>query len=799
MFDSDPRREFIRGDWMKLEVVKDSRHSHPEAAVLRDSASLSASKFCRNLGRRRFDVSTSNREPHVAGDHYHFTSKDLITKSRVETYGENDIVTMIDVDYYVEDLNVYLRGNPLLMYTFNPRKLSGKLVNGFYHYESEDVVVEHVAGGEIYRHKTWNYDCPTYCSSYRIWRGLGPRLLTVYNVDRVEQVKDSEREYVLFTPRSTFWDPFGIISWYYGVGEPLRKRVSQNQGFLCSLSMDGKGNLVRNIKRCESMVGVSLDEMKYQAIKIGFDRSKWTNIGDVEKYMMCDGEQCSPARAALLFESLACSFPSSTPFAPPAPSYQVVVPGAPVSEQGKTTVISGLPQLVSDPAIAPVESLTNDMACVKHRIIDPHNVSVPPPQYEKYAVEFVDRMLRKRRGNGFPMNWDHVYETQDGPLQRQRAERARFWSNKKTMTIKAFQKKEVYGAVGPPRNISTVTPTHTIGLSAYTYAFKQSVLKHCNWYYPCLDPASTVTRLRGYVSKLDKVQNTDFSSFDGTISNWLRINVEQRAYLLWVSPEYHHDLKNYLEHDRDSRGRTKHGVKYRNDGSRLSGSPLTTDGNTMMNAFNSYCGYREKGFMPDDSYKKIGPKYGDDSLEGPDCDVEKASSDLGLKLKCEIIKRGQPCPFLGRVLINPWVSDLSIQDPIRTLRHLHITVKSGSTDEVTLRNRVAGYLVTDSRTPVIGDYCRMVQRILGVEYVQGVNKEVDRRVSAGPWPQPRELEDEMYSYVASNLGLTVSEVHDIIFMLWEAKTFQDVPVVIRNGMKVKLDSVISGKLVKANC
>jgi hypothetical protein len=810
------RSEFLRGEWLadfvpatpavngsdtsvcsEDFVVRKSVHSHPQAALRRDLASLSLSRLAKSAGLRRYDVSTSNREPHVAGQHFYHNLKDLTIPRRNDKRGPNDIYTMVDVDYYVEDLDVYLDGSALCLYTFNPRALSGKTSNGVYWFESQDQVVEQVSGGEVYRHRIWNYDDPVHLSRHGWW--FWPKC-TVYNVDRVEQLVGENREFVLFTPRCTYVDPFRLLSKYYGSAGFCRKRVERSGNYLSMMTMTSKGVLKRSIKRVGAHVGVTVDETDYQAITVNFKRSKWTNIGDVEKYMMQGEKQDKDLskRAALLFESLGEMFPESRVFAPPAPSYQVVHPDAPLFDNGVTTVVSGMPQLVANPAVAPVESYTNDLACVQLRVKEPCNPTIPPSIYEQFAKEFVGLMVGRFNSTGVPKCWDEVREQQDGPLQRQRAERTRYWKNTVKMNVEAFQKKEVYGKVNAPRNISTVTPTHTTGLSGYTYAFKAVVLKRQKWYYPCLDPATTVKKLRGYVSKRDKLWNTDYSSFDGTISQWLRVHVEQAAYLAFFDECYHDELRGYLSRECVANARTKQGVRYKNKGGRLSGSPLTTDGNTMMNAFASYCGYRLVGLTPERAYAAIGPKYGDDSIEDAKCDVQKAADELGLKLKREMIKKNEPCPFLGRIFVDPWVSDLTVQDPIRTLRHLHITVKSGVADDVALRNRVCGYLVTDSRTPIISQYCNMVKRILGAEHVKGVNKEVDRRVSAGPWPQPEELEGEMYAVVAGSVGTSASEVRAICDMLDKATTFEDVPVVIRNVMKVGFTAVVDGKLMLPN-
>ena len=178
----------------------------------------------------------------------------------------------------------------------------------------------------------------------------------------------------------------------------------------------------------------------------------------------------------------------------------------------------------------------------------------------------------------------------------------------------SFQKKEPYTKYNWPRNISTVPTDHTIRLSTYTYALKQDRLKKCDWYLPCLTPIEISNKFHLFCQTHEKVDETDHDKFDGRISRWIRLNVEHPIYHRHFRREFSKELGDLLARELGAPGRTKNGVKYEPECSRLSGSPLTTDGNTIINAFVGYCCGRMRGMTPVQAWQEIGLCYGDDGL-----------------------------------------------------------------------------------------------------------------------------------------------------------------------------------------
>jgi hypothetical protein len=788
-----------------MDVINPETHSHPIAARNRTRATHSINKFCHELRRPRFDYSTSDRE-RCSGQRDYHVAKDFFQDSKQDVIHARAVVTLVDVDYYLDhdDWSLLLNHRPVLMYTFRPKTLAGRTPNGSFWFSDSCTVHEVISGGERYVHQVWSHEDPLLIHPTRFgW--------TLFNVDRMEDNTDDMREFILLTPRVWVFDPFGLIGWLYSFRQHgIKRMVAQVDGDVMSLvRMEKNGRLVRSLKTIDMRVCVDVDEATYQALVMQFNVSKWKNISDVEKFLMAGEHKSRHAKhvdAAILFGCLEATFKRSgiVTHTGMCPVYQiapnVLQEPVPVTEVGKASVEAPLPSIMQAPAQTPANSYTNDVACVQMRVTAPHNETVPPHRYERYAEEFARWVVPDdKMGTGFPWMTSEVWQQQDRPLQRMRSERTRCFRNE-TCNVSSFQKFEHYAGASAPRNISTVPVTHTHELSAYTYPFKKSVLVKCKWYHPCRNPGEISDSVMSFVRKLDRVLCTDYSNYDGTISLWLREHVERRVYLRWVRNEDKSNLNRLLMAEVGAKGMTKHGVRYRPKGARLSGSPLTTDANSLINAFASYCGFREAGWCLKRAYFGIGPKYGDDSIENPLCAIERAATDLGLKIKCEYFVKGQPVPYLGRVFLDPWISKRSIQDPMRTMKKIHL-VHKGTSDLKTLRcNRVAGYLVTDENTPVIGHYCRMVKRVEAVEdlHTPGLNKELDYRVRQGQWPVDHELQNVAMSVVADSLGVTVSDVVRMCSYLDSVLTYEEVPVMIHNDRLVKFDAIIDGELVLAD-
>lgn len=421
----------------------------------------------------------------------------------------------------------------------------------------------------------------------------------------------------------------------------------------------------------------------------------------------------------------------------------------------------------------PAQCSANERATIEGRIEVPQAKARAreriTPALRKHAVEFV-KLLVPAPGKGQPMSCSDVEEMQQKPLQRSRNDANRMLSAF-SMLSKSFQKKEAYNNPNWPRNISTVPHGQNQQLSGFTYAFKKDCLQQCDWYAPCLTPVEIATRVTQLASESEELVESDFHKFDGSFKMFIRKYVEHAAYRRWVGPEHRSELDRLLDNELSPRAVTKSGIKYETYYTRLSGSPLTTDGNSECNAFVSFAANRLSGQDLMLSWKNIGLIYGDDGLRNGTVTTQRyldTASALGLDL--DVINRatpGNPVSFLSRIYADPWSSPATIQSPLRTLLKLNSTCDTQNDIDTVGWYKTGSYLDMDAYSPLIGEWCRCYRRI-------SVAKTCDEALlTDNPyWAQfkennswPQSDDDVWIGIVADELNISGAELEAHIVLL----------------------------------
>lgn len=308
--------------------------------------------------------------------------------------------------------------------------------------------------------------------------------------------------------------------------------------------------------------------------------------------------------------------------------------------------------------------------------------------------------------------------------------------------VDAFLKLEAYAEPKDPRNISAVCTSHNLQLSRYTYAFKEEVLKLLHWYDPGQTANEIAARVHQFVSNaITKVMEGDFSRFDGTISLWLRRHIELACYRRAFGDDS--VLVKLIESEFSCPAKTSSGQRYDPAGSRLSGSPLTTDGNTLIAAFVDFATL-SLDHSYDEAWELMGRHYGDDSLcqGNPEAAIQVAT-DLGLKLKCEV--RTGKVTYLGREFPRPHTSTDSFQVATRVWARLGAHTNDSHPDPIeAMCRRLRGYLATDGKTPVLGEYCRKFLQLAGRPIHGARTLSYVAANSGGAWPQSDAITFEEY-------------------------------------------------------
>jgi len=799
----------LRGKWQaeaELEAYKPrAGHAHGLSASARTAASRTIDNFAHLAGLDVYTVSMSSREgEHATGSHGHYMAKDVAHAARHDPVQGNQLIKQVDVDYYVDQQRWLSHCRPVCAFTMAPTSV---VYHGAeYSYALTPTGIEmQVSGGGTYAHQLWDYSADTIVTRVRSWKPWRWFESVVSSVD-CRQV-DEHHMLVLLVPFARI--RFG--GWWIE-GERLRRQAFGDSKVVQNRFVRGGVDTI-SLGLTGTAASVDLAPAQYEAVRIRYQSSKKPMISDVERYLREFKTVDHVIGGPVLYEILQHSakpikhvnYPANGVFQ--TRRYQAVQlarDGGVVSEDGREIGRAIAPSLVTHPDVVPNRSYNNDLASITGRVRAVHNGKVPEGLYTAYAREFVHFVV-PLAGRGRPLPFETVVALQDRPAQRARSDQKLAWlSTSPCVQASCMIKGESYPVPSDPRNITTVGVQHTVQLSCYTYAFKIDCLQAVKAYAPCLSPGEVAQRLVGLCASYDTVTETDFSRYDGTISRWLRTFVEGACYLRWVGPECRKELEELLNAELGCRARTSEGIPYDPKGSRLSGSPLTTDGNTLINMFVSYAAARSAGSRPEQAWALLGLYAGDDGVTPLHATaLDRAASDLGLRLKSVQRSKGI-VTFLGRVFGNLWNGDPgSVQDPMRTWRKLHLSFASAdySVAECAVA-RAKGYESLDPGVPVVAEWARVIHAVYGTQTVHDEVTRADTPYYArvwGGWPQM--TRSNALDTIAERTGKSAGEIEAWCDVLREAARRKDITMVeglIENeDTPPSLTAAVCGEIITA--
>lgn len=781
-------RKVLAPHMAKVDLLPVSRsHTHQKAAQLRNSCREFLVQVARQAG---FDPYVVRKVSSVSyGSRYFFRNKDLMTPYADDKITHNSAFIMVDADYYC-DMNKWLHHyRPIMMLTFAPSTAAGRSSDTAFHIENDNVVFS-VSGGSTYRHRIWDYNGDT----VSVVHPNGDLLL--FHVEQRTFKNDPNRRLVWLLPAARVhgsiwrWNPnlethglkrreFLNSSGHVMVYDPVKGIVS--------IAANGSDCSVELSARCYLSINKRLQHKTTPLL-----------VSDVERLLKQGGHSNPTLDAPILYELVGELIKFTPNFVRTSDIDAHFLPlGSLDTEDGKMTGAVVGNNLVTQPSIFPMRGVNSDEATVKGRIELPRNNKVPPPTYKLWASEFVS-LLVPQPEIGAPRTPMEVYETLDRPLQKARFNATKhLFSTESANRLQAFIKSEPYANVTDPRNITTMDPENTTMLSTFTQPFKDNVLKKTKWYGPARRPLELIKRLNELALTCDELISTDFSRFDGTISQFLQENIVQSMYLRWVSHAHRPELKKLLDGVFMRKGRTAFGVEFDPGYGTRSGSAITTDGNTPIGAFVQFCALRKLGYNKLNAWDKIALVYGDDgvapNLHGRMAGaLESVAVDLGLALKSEVVRTGKPFPFLGRYFVDPWSNSIdSFADPMRTIGKLHLTSNRGVTPEQALVNKACGYMVTDRMTPIVGSWCAAVLCSRPEASAKSLTHDEQHRVR-NPWPQvDKERILEACATVLDILPGELRQLDDLV----ASSTPEAMPVLFDTEVAMKIPAVFQGELV----
>jgi hypothetical protein len=661
--------------------------------------------------------------------------KDTQVMPKLFSVGSNDIVSIVDVDQYV-DMNWFMTEHfcPILLYTFQPGVCAADRGEYSYTFNKNNEVVYRVAGGAEYVHKVWNYDTDVITTtrlfagkSWTNWRNWIPFVTTAYLVDKRQM--DPDHQLIGLFPIKRWFGPLALIARYLK-GKPLQRFSIVNGDFL-RLTNHGPGGMTVSTGKIGSPLCGTITARQDAALaSLARTTKSGLTLMHVKKIMPDD-----ELGATYVYEFHSQKLPEATVVSYSG-SRKDGVRGYQFNPmnydpEAKHSLVSFMSPII-DGGFCPDITLDNAKQAIAGRITGVKSVT-SVDRFMSRAIDEFSRILLGTAGvkkqSLIPYGYEEVYARQDRPTQRRILQQAEFVEGKNVG--KNFMKREAYGKCSDPRIITTIEGSRKYRYSTFMYAFTDEVIKCQPWYAFGKTPLDVACRVGSVCSSAKQISNTDFSRFDGTISEVARA-LEKRCILAAFRPEYTDELLTLL---RDQCGVdcyisvNDESVHYNSGLARLSGSPETSTFNSLVNAFTAFLAWRMTklptgGYVSAaEAYTRLGMYGGDDGIT-PDLQPSvyvRAATKLGLKLDIEPIPRGsRGVKFLNRIYgPEVWFGDVtSMSDPLRALSKFHLCVNmdTRTTDLTKLCEKAYAYYLSDRSTPVLGEFVSSVVRILPHQY-----------------------------------------------------------------------------------
>lgn len=713
------RTRFTEQELIRMKVTPS--HTHGVSAADRSTGTFFAKNFSSSMGLIPFfyQASRSDQRRGQVGSRIHFWAKDLNSAHADSRVDRNNMLVMVDTDYYVEMESMLTKAfMPTCLYTFQPDAAAATRVDYSFTFTKEQTVRYTVSGGGRYEHPVWNYNTDCLLTTRKCF-GI-PYQASAFLVDR-RRVSD-DHYLVCLTPMAR-WSGFNAIVASLLGGTRLT-RLEPVEGEYTRLYIQGKESLQVSTAQAGSYACGTIPAATDDAIRIiAANSTVRVNMSAIQAHLpSTDNEIEQKAQAAALL------------------GYHRALPTQrktyvfPVEEAVRTYEVANRtpPVDVKDPlqafmspilhgAFSPADSKANEEWCIKRRITDFKSGPLhTTPYLANLQDEFVELLVPKAHGLS-PTDLDEVYARQDRPSQRQILERAD--QERPRRVAKSFIKREAYADAKDPRPITTINGPDKRDYSMFMYPIS-GLLKSVPWYAFGQTPVEIAQRVSSVLSQATTAINTDFSRFDGRVSNILR-DLERKVLTRAYKKQHLGDILELHRTQFNLRGVGRHGTRYSSGTARLSGSPETAAFNSIDNAFVSYVALRSEPFngtrrTPREAWASLGIYGGDDGLTADvsPAAAAKAAAQVGLKLTCDEVTRGKfGVTFLSRMYgPNVWFGDInSCCDIPRQLNKFHVTVTLPPTVTALdkLGEKARSFILTDANTPIIGELCRRVIRLRG--------------------------------------------------------------------------------------
>lgn len=679
-------------------------HPHGDSASKRAAAGTYATHIATMMGKvpYYYQQSKTDQDRNRLGSRSYYWSKDYTAAARNDDVPGNALMVLIDVDYYV-DMEKLLANNtaPICLYTFQPTTAGAQRIDYSYSF-SEDTVTYRTTGGGTYTHQVWNYNLDVIDAVERFC--YTPVNHTVYSV--FQKHVDEDHILVFLIPISRWGFPHTMLSTSVELSKLQRHKLSSSgfnrlrvqtaDGIVISTSVENQEN--------SATIPASLDEEILNSAKLLKSGLTAPTIGSMLARENIDAPN-NKSKILALHAKQETVISNVSP--PKVYHYDSNTRDSQLTEPKES--LEPFMNNITVAPFAPMRSLANDKRMIEARVTTQKSNVTSDSVLVERMQEFVKTMIPDE-GKIFPTDSDTVWEKQNRPTQRSIIERASVDEPK--AGVKAFMKLEPYPSAKDPRNISTIDGALKVAYSKYMYAFAD-YLKTTDWYAFGRTPKDLAVKVANDAQCSENVVSSDGHRFDGHVSAVAR-DLERAVLARMFHQSTHEELFNLHSKQYNTVGYTTFGVCYDTDCTRLSGSPETSNFNSLLNKFIAFCAHREK-LDTETAYHTSGVYGGDDGLTfNMDANLLKRwAARCGQIYESETSIRGQPLQFLSRKYTKDiWHGRTdSTCDLTRTLRGFNVTSTMPDGPIPKLLEKSRGYYLTDRNTPIIGDIVKRVMAL----------------------------------------------------------------------------------------
>lgn len=685
-----------------------ANHSHGGVAAARAVSRAFIKGMISAIGHVpwSYQMSSNDQDEGLAGLRTAFWVKDLTSKPRNDPLEKKSAVMMIDVDYYM-DLPRWLATNfrPHFLYTFQPT--SAGLVAKEYSYSFMNNIVRYVVTGssDVYEHPVWDFQHDN-ISVTRTFMGI-PLARAAYHVER--RFGEGDHEIVMLIPIKRWGILTAWLSSFFITESPLKQFDLKVGGHnrLTIHNKEGKFVSTAAEDSCDAItLPYALDHSLSQMAKLSKLDLAYPTVLQNLKRSGIDSEHGAATLTSFYRSKQDHNAGGRRSSVPLISHYQIL--GPQYDMNAKPSMVAFMEPLALPP-FAPTQCVENEESMVKKRVTDVlHQDKEITLFMERMITEFVQEFIPDDVANTFvPQDNDYLRDKQKRPSQKRILEQTEFDCSE-DVPLKSFMKKEAKTEPKPPRLITTFEGDTKADYSMFMYTFSE-YLKTKEWYAFGKTPKKIAEDIMAMAMDAEQVAPSDGDTFDGRYSRVLRY-LESRILSRFYAPEYQAEVHALHEKQFQRKAVTTNGVKYDTEDSRGSGSPETSNMNSVANKFIAYVARRLMDMTPRQAYDAPGMYGGDDgaTFDVPAEKLITAARLVGQKYKSVDVMKGETFSFLSR-MYNPaiWFGNPNSACTLkRTLSSFNATVSLPSkiTPMMKLVEKCRAYRLSDANTPIIGDF-----------------------------------------------------------------------------------------------